>query len=420
MPSIEDLLNDMQQIKIPFVNFEKLKQFNQAKANYLSNEILKNDFDANTWFENYQKKLLEHLIADLQLINNKTFEKPWYEIGETFDNASGYFKSTRPVQCISELLPDAHATIQATGAATQNENSWFALFDFINYFRYGSSIAKTKKTSLSLLAPFEVILNEYQIIGATEQNVFLKCFRTLMPILITLACVSFIAYLLIPLLLPEVILLALFIPELFIGLAVASLYITTKNYVYDFLYNFLYDFLYDTCYGYKPGFDVNERILTAFKSEQNATDIQSFYLKALESCKAREKEYISRQHILTDEELKSQEKNNQTKKDLKSEWDEFHHGKKGINLLLAIAIDRINSECQAEYQQLKLAIKKESPYIKKSISDATNIIKTRFTEKSTTTNTTQLTQFSFFKPEASLKIKDEIKKMDDLKTRLAL
>jgi hypothetical protein len=332
-----------------------LDQFNASQALLMASRIAKKNYQLDEhMIDDYKHSLLDYIHHNMGAYN--PFESP--SINQITTDSLSYLYSI----CISnnnrelfmstlDQLSDAHAFIQATGFATQNENSLLSWIDIYNYTRTYDNLAEAKTMLSKFLMPFMPILNEYRDITHREHNIIRQIIRTLIPMLIVASVIILVATLLSPLLFTEVTFLFILFPTVYIALALASCYVVTKDYVYHSTRQWYFGGQFEL-----PEYQVNERLLLGFKSPEQATTIRTFYVNAIRLCDETEKHYQSRltAGLLTDAELIDRKKNI-TKRDLlQLEWFDIHSNTLiGYDRLPHIACNRLNEEGRETYSMLQ-------------------------------------------------------------------
>jgi len=230
-------------------------------------------------------------------------------------------------------MSDAHGLIQVMGWSTQNENSLLAIFDYYNYIRYRKNVAEARSILFSLINPFYPLFTEYQNIAHREKNIVLKILRTATPMLITAGFVIGITAL-IPVALPELAFLLLAIPLVYLGLALASLYVKTK----DFLYQSYRYLMYQGDLNQFPEFQLNHRLTSLFGDI--AEEIRHDYIQAIQTCDTLENTYRQKE-IFSAEDEKARKANMTNRNMLILEWFDLRNNTKlNIDQIFNIALER--------------------------------------------------------------------------------
>ncbi|MDP3559639.1 MAG: hypothetical protein Q8R79_04725 [Legionellaceae bacterium] len=278
-----------------------------------------------------------------------------------------WISQSQPVKATVDFmneLADVHAFIQYTGFATQNETSYMAMLDVINYQKHKQTILEARGIIASLLRLFSPLYEEYQEIAKFENNGYKRALRAMLPICII---ALFVVGVLTPLAIfgaPEIALLFLLIPTIFLGGMLANQYIRFKNFLHQKLRTWYYGGEYQI-----PEFQMNPRLQALFpmkaKNPQPASDdleptaafslisiirrafqwwmpkifsvqnsdpepgadalfVQALYIQALKHRKAQRLQY-TKMPFLTDSQLKAQQDNDAQIKQLLSEWYNIHN-----------------------------------------------------------------------------------------------
>lgn len=379
------LFNQLQQINKYEIQFINLDKFNVLQAKHMAKAILmafnqKAPLPLNEFIATYELDLLAYLQEQFKLINGGPKKKTEDKDPQEFLSALSFLWKNPAVDKANAFLTklaDAHGFIQATSFSTQNESSFLAMLDFYNYARFHEKIAETKTILSSLLTPLTPLYNEYRDIGLYEKNTFWKFLRILIPILITVAVIVALSFLLTPLMLPELTLIAVFIPALFIGLGASSLYVMTKDEIYKSLRNLVYGGPFEI-----PEFQVNERMIKAFQSQETAERVRTFYIEALEKCDNIESNYALIAQSLTEEQKKCRKENNEQRCQFALEWYDIHsNGELGIDTLPKIASKSLEKQSETDYEELLDLLKSEEKDMKSSIHRVGTDLKNNLTCK---------------------------------------
>jgi hypothetical protein len=385
------LLYLMQKANYVAMNFINLDAFNEEQARFMAQKIL-NTFNEQTnlkiedWIEDYNNRLYHHLINELRLINGKKWQVKPPGATQVLMSSLSYLWNNPAVEHLNAYmtkLADAHAFIQATNFSTQNESSLLAILDIYNYGRYHEQISETRSIITNLLKSLQPIYDEYKQIAFYEKNIYLKTFRILMPIIIVVGVIVLVSAALTPLALPEIAFVAVFIPSLILGLALAAKYLSVKNDVYKYLRDKYYGGSFEI-----PEFQVNERMKTAF-GHTNAVQISQLYIDTIKHCDTLEANYrfLHAQGSLTREQIKERNDNLVKRHQLYLEWYDLHDNKElGVDELTSIALTRLQKECDSQYQLLEIELTKEEQSIKESLDHVTSDIKTTILNNNETLN----------------------------------
>ena len=249
-------------------------------------------------------------------------------------------------------MSDAHGLIQVTGWSTQNENSLFAIFDYYNYKRYEKDIAEARFILISLIAPFYPLFTEYQDIARREKNTFMKVLRTAIPMLITAAFIIGVTAL-IPIALPELAFFILAIPLLYLGLALASLYVKTK----ELTYRGYRHVMYAGDINLFPEFEASDDLKKVF-GEDDACKIREYYIQAIQACNTIEASYNEKGLLDDDTEEAQRTANIERSHALLLEWFDLRDNRKlNKKNKLFIALKRLESDEVNASKTFKLDIK---------------------------------------------------------------
>jgi len=268
-------------------------------------------------------------------------------------------------------MADAHGLIQVTGWSTQNENSLFAIFDYHNYMRYKDNIAEARFIVASLIAPFYPLFTEYQDIARREKNTLLKIIRTVVPMLITAGFIIGVTALL-PVALPELAFVILAIPLLYLSFALASLYVKTKELVYQGYRHVMYQGDLNNF----PEFKLNDNLLDDFGG--TAQTIREYYIKALQACDTAEHNY-TKQKKLSVQEGTSREINLEKRNALLLEWFDLHDNTKLYkDQTPQIALERLKTDEHALSKQFNAIQKNDEREIKALVCSMSTYLQATF------------------------------------------
>lgn len=346
------------------VNTLDLHAFNRVTAQHLSTLIV----------EAWDNELDHHLDDVLQSYEQSLQAQVQHHLG-TIHGERDTFQSHSLQQNAAELLSyiythslseenknlffstldkiaDAHAFIQATGFATQNENSNLSWLDIYNYSRSKEYIAESKKDMYRFFHPFMPIFAEYRDISQHEQNVVRQIIRTLMPLLIVAAVVVLVSTLLSSIIISETAFLFILLPTLYIAGVIATSYVLTK----DNLYHSVRQLYYGGAYAI-PEYQVNARMEAGFNSPERARQVREFYTDEIKRCYETEARY---QHMqpgtLTDMDQHDRKDNAQRKDLLLLEWYDIHSNTAvGCNRISDIILKRIQQDGLKACEQSAIA-----------------------------------------------------------------
>jgi len=358
-----------------------IDDFNLHCAKLLANNILnafheQKLFTINKWISSYNEALQKLIFHRIQLINNQVWIKS--EIGEVeklINSVSYLFWNNKAVGRTTNFLgklSDAHAFIQATSFSTQNENSFLAILDLYNYGRYTDQIAETKSIIASLMSPFTALYEEYRNIAFYENNLYLKTIRSLIPMLIVVGFIIAVAAALTPLGIPELAFAAAFIPAFFIGLGLATKYVTFKNSIHKSFHEWRYGGKFEI-----PEFQVSERMIRILTSEM-AIKVRKFYIDSINYCDEQETSYFEKYKngILLCEDIKDRHDNTKLRHQLALEWYDIHSNPQlGLEEIPLIIRRRLKQQCDTEFTTLKKTEEEEHNQIAENLTlFSTNII----------------------------------------------
>ena len=356
------------------INVLNLEQFNIEHANTLAQRI----FSTDEWLEKYKTALQEQIKNNIGLIDNKNpFPKtPTLSKKSALNslaNLYSYMCSVRDNQeevqwCVNHLnqIADAHGFLQATGFATQNETSWLAVFDLVNYFRLAGNIAETKTILSKFLQPFMPLLLEYSDLNK-EQDVVRQIVRTVMPMVIVSAAVILVSALLSAFVIPEVAFLFILLPTVYLGRIAASGYVVMKDQIYNDIRQYWYG-QYDI-----PEYQFNEGMIASFGSEEKAKMVRDFYINEIKICASTEMDYQA-QTKLNQVSQDKRKANANRNRELQFEWYDIHSNPNlSTDATVKIALNRLQLEgrkvCDAIHNQLNTDINKEIPELIHQVAD---------------------------------------------------
>ncbi|KTD30189.1 hypothetical protein [Legionella maceachernii] len=308
------------------LNFINLEAFNQKQARLLAEKILQafNDGKALTmkkWLDDYQNELIEYIRQQITLIDGKEWQESTVDLTNHAANALSYLWDTRATQWTNDFLNrigDAYSFLQYMGATAQNDNFVFSIIDVYNLYRNSRGLAESKSILLSLFKPFLPLYQEYKEIAKFEKSFFRKVFRTVMPLVIIAGFVILVAVLL-PTGIPELAFIIAAIPTLFIGIALATKYVTWKNSLSQFLYEWYYGGPFAT-----PEFAVNERMIETFGTSERAEEIRSIYISEIQRCNDQEDSFKANESHLNSDQQKERQDNLDRRLILLLEWYDIH------------------------------------------------------------------------------------------------
>jgi hypothetical protein len=286
-------------------------------------------------------------------------------------------KTAKDTKALFRQYARAHGFIQYTGFATQNESSWFAALDLINYIDSADQVNAFMAILASLLHPFKPLYEEYYEIGKMETSNTLKVFRALMPLLVATAFVVLVGAILMPIGVPEAIFVLVMIPALIIGLYLAAKYVSLKNIAYKALREYHYGGPYEI-----PEFQVNDRMTHIFGDD--AERVRAIYIEELKRCDKLEESYSERdeQGILTGAEIDLRRKNNLKRATLAAEWYDIHSSRLGSNEVPMIVEQRLQRTGNKEDALMREKLKaKDMKTLETKLNDLEKELKSQFISK---------------------------------------
>jgi hypothetical protein len=303
----------------------------------------------DNWVHDYRRELIKYFEKKITT-NPTTLFPTLSNIQQTSDLLSDIYTraiNSKKMQIFFDKLnewADAHAFIQATGFATQNETSTLSWLDLYNYGRSKESIHEARHIINRLfIKPFLPLLHEYRQITYYEQNAAWQFIRTLMPILIITGVIIAVSAALTPFAISEAAFLFILIPTIYIGLMLASHYVTAKDYLYHSARQYYFGGRYEI-----PEYQVSERMLLGFKDIELAQSIRDFYVTEINRCYEIESDFQKKTPgTLSDEELQMRQAQFIRRDTLLLEWLEIHRGGKkmvGYDKIVDIARTRIQKE----------------------------------------------------------------------------
>ena len=301
------------------------------------------------WARVYSESLQEQIKGNICLINGKQpFPNPPVvskksardSLSKLYTYLSNVRNKNKEVKwCVESInkSADAHAFLQATGFATQNETSWLASFDIINYFRMAGQIAETKTIFLKFLEPFTPLYIEYSDINR-EQNVAKQILRTVMPLIIVSLAVILVAAMLSSFVIPEIAFVFILLPTIYLGLIAASGYVAAKNMIYNALCQHWFGGQFEI-----PEYQVSEAMNASFGSEK-AIKVRQFYVEEIGACLTNENTYKT-QTRLSQVEIDDRQENTNRRNALLLEWYDIHSNP---HLSTDTAVDIFSSRLQLD------------------------------------------------------------------------
>lgn len=347
-----------------------LHAFNQEQAQGIADHILtsfENEFafDINDLLREYAQSLQRYVTKNLGAIPGEI--NPFQAEHSTQQNVEGLlsFIYTHSVSTETQeaffstidQLADAHAFIQASGFATQNETSHLSWIDMYNYTRSRQYIADAKNDLFRFFNPFIPLIAEWRNINKYEKNVVLQIVRTLIPILIMAAVIILVATLLSPIAIPEAASILILIPTLYVGALIATGYVLTRDNLHKRFRQWYYGGEYAI-----PEYQVNARMKIGFTSPEQASQVRDFYILELDTCYKIETQYQTKDPgTLSDTDMAIRKKNAERKDSLHLEWYDIHTNPRvGSNRIKEIALKRIQTDGLAACAQSSI---KDAPGI---------------------------------------------------------
>lgn len=327
-----------------FLDRDDLTALKKDYLNYIAHQIMGTPDAQDNHLEYYARLLEKHLKqSPAHFTKTKKSVEQTSHITDVDTSLAHFWETCDRTQNSAssngtlDKIADAHGIIQATGWSTQNENSILAILDGWNYKRYANSIAEARFIITSLIDPFYPLFTEYQDIAHREKNTLLKILRTAIPMLITAGFVISMTAL-IPITLPELAFIILAIPLLYLSFALASLYVITKDLIYQG-YRF---FRYQNDLNLFPEFQTNDKLNHAFKDQ--AENIRAYYIQAIQTCDLLEEKY-QQQTTFTSSEQEKRAKNLHLRNTLILEWFDLRDNTKlATDQTPYIALKRLNND----------------------------------------------------------------------------
>lgn len=437
----ETLLSDllhfiMQQMSDVEIDFMNLEAFNRKYSHRIAQSILtafkeNKTCNLDQLLKDYENKLHQHIVKQLQLIHGKHWESPSVEGGDDLCKSLSFLWDNQAVNLTNDFLrkmADAHGFIQATSFSTQNESSFLAILDMYNYARHYEQISEVRSILSSLLSPLHPLYNEYKDIALYEKNGYLKPLRSMIPLTIVVTFIVMAAVILAPLALTELAFTAAAVVAFLIGLGAANLYVSIKNDLYKYLREHYYGGPFEI-----PEYQVNRRMIDAFQTAENAEQVRAFYIEEIQRCDALETDYHSKheQGILTQEDITSRKDNITRRHKLCLEWYDIHSNYDlDYKKAQQIAATRLHDACDQKYQELQSTLQEEQQLIRQSVTDVISDLKETIVrhnnppveaDKQPVANTIKTNyRHGLFTPPKSLKIKAHMEELVDFSTRIKM
>jgi len=252
------------------------------------------------------------------------------------------------VGVFSRKLLDAHGFSTFGGFASQG-GDLLACLDLFNYIRNREQIAETKQIFSTLMVPLRPLYNEYKAISQYEKNSLMIVLRALLPMIVIGLAVAGFCFLLSPLGLPELVGVLILVPLVYLGAALASALLVSRNFLYENLKSAFYGGRYNT-----PEFQVNQRMIEALGDAVAADLVRDFYVDLMKSCDAKAAEFDSRSMQLTTDEIKEKMANLVKRMTLRLEWiDLSRNDEYGIDKIAALVARRIYLEADPAYKAIQ-------------------------------------------------------------------
>lgn len=334
-----------------------LHAFNQKQAQTIADDILtafENNqvLQVNQWLTPYQQSLQTYMTDSLGTIPGVLQPFPtnasFHQITRDFLSSvytNNVAKGTQDAFfTLLDEMADAHAFIQATGFSTQNETSYLSWVDVYNYTRSRLYIKDAKNDLYRFLNPFRPLFAEWRNISQYETNTARQIIRTLIPLLILVGVVIFVAAILSPIVISEAAALLILIPTLYVGALMATAYVLTK----DRLYHQLRQAYYGGAYAI-PEYQVNARMQAGFSNPNTASEVRDVYIEEIKQCRAIEADFQQRpQGTLTQSDMTCRKENAGRYDELNLEWYDIHSNiSVGCDRIKNIALERIQKDGRA-------------------------------------------------------------------------
>ena len=338
-----------------------LHAFNQEQALGIADDILtafENNqvLQVNQWLTPYQQSLQTYMTDSLGTIPGVLQPFPTnasiHQITRDFLSSvytNNVAKGTQDAFfTLLDEMADAHAFIQATGFSTQNETSYLSWVDVYNYTRSRLYIKDAKNDLYRFLNPFRPLFAEWRNISQYETNTARQIIRTLIPLLILVGVVIFVAAILSPIVISEAAALLILIPTLYVGALMATAYVLTK----DRLYHQLRQAYYGGAYAI-PEYQVNARMEAGFSNPNTASQVRDVYIEEIKQCRAIEADFQQRpQGTLTESDMTCRKENAGRYDELNLEWYDIHSNiSVGCDRIKNIALERIQKDGRAACTQ---------------------------------------------------------------------
>ncbi|KTC85364.1 hypothetical protein [Legionella drozanskii] len=378
-----------------------LDEFNQTQANFLANKILDafnngETLEMHDWLDDYQVELSSYIRKKIELIDGKIWPSPNLDLAGLTEPLSALWNNwvTNGSAEFAAKVGEAHYFVQYMGGASQNDNPFFWGLDAYNLLRNKDEIVETKNTLFNLLIkPFKPLIQEYQEIAKYEKSFLKQIVRTVMPLLIIAALLVLVGMLLTPFGLPELAFIVIAIPTLFIGLALATKYVTFKNSLTLSLRQWWYGGPFEI-----PELQVSDRMICVFADKERldaaqtdqeraelleefrprAEKIRSIYIEEMQKCNENEAYFAQHEVGLTQEEIQARKDNLKKIYALGFEWYDIHSNTNlGIDVVKAVAAKRLCTIANNDYRLLQDYLKdSEGALIDEAINNLAANLKT--------------------------------------------
>ncbi len=363
------------------ISILNLDQFNQDQAKHFSQGQINNELlTADTWLPLYEQALLTYIENNIYLFNGGHLPEESLTINNLIENSvSSLFscKSFRQAEILLDQIADAHGVIQGSGCSTQNESSRLSWLDLYNYKRSARYVAEAKKTLYKFFQPFAPLWAEFYDITNNENNIAQQIVRTLIPFIIVAAVVILVAAPLSHIVISEIASIVVLIPTVYIGLLLATSYVTAKDSIYHAARNAWYG-----PYGAHE-YTINPRMTVAFETEGKAILVQQFYVDEIKACEKLESDYKAFfESALLTELGKASRNENLTRLDkLKLEWIDIHSNKHlGPELTPQISLNRMRRDMTQESVLIKNALSQQHEEITRLVKETVCAIKAAIDE----------------------------------------
>ncbi len=293
-------------------------------------------------FDSYAKQLKNILISQPFMA-----ELSWNHQFQSVSSKQSYsflLKKSKSSTTFFDEIADTHLFFQLSGLIPQNDDYVKYILDGYNTFRFKSEVKEAKNVFYALLKPLYWLCYEYTQIAKRETNSINIVLRGLMPLLVMGLFVFFVGVLLTPFSVPELFLLLLLVPTVYVGLVLASAFVWLKNQVYDVCHMLWYG----DCH--------TKRMIKAFNGLENAQAVRDFYKESINDCDARER-YLSSKKMMgmaSVSEHSELEALATRKLTLLAEWYDIHRNfELGFDVLSSLVAHRLDEDARMFKQKFK-------------------------------------------------------------------